>query len=567
VDEDSLEADASSVLATLQDDGLAEATVGDPRIVPAGEKVVVEFPVNEGPRRTVAKLDVEGVPEDVALPKLALRPSGPWSQDGEDQTRATVERALRDAGFPDAVVTASHTCPGDRCTIVLKADPGEHAVIGRVVVAGLVRTSQSAVLKVAGLEPGEAAGPDALLAAQRRLLALGIFERASIHPVPGQTTGSRRGIVLDLAEGPSGAYGFGLGWDTEQKARVSFSWSQLNLFGTARSLGFDARVSSTEKNYQLTYREPRRLGLLGFPTWVSIYQTQQQFTSYDVTQRGMWVEFGDRQRRPFRALLRYDYQIVDNTAPATILSELERSQTRLHIASITPTVEWDTRDDVLSPKKGAYASLAYQTAFKVFNADATFDKVTASLASYVPARGGVLAVSLQAGAIEPRGAVAGTPNNLQVPINVRFYGGGRVSQRAFPVDLLGIMGETLDCERATDGTSNPPCKVPIKVIPEGGAGLLLTSLEWRFPVVGVVGGDLFIDGGNVWPSWSAVRVNGMRWGAGLGLRVETPVGPIRLEYGWKFKQLTYVFPNTVDGIPRRVKESPGELFLSFGNAF
>jgi outer membrane protein insertion porin family len=567
VDDDSLQADASSVLATLQEAGFADASVADPKIVPSGHKVIIEFPVDEGPRKTVATLDVEGVPPGVVVPTLALRPAGPWSQDAEDTTTATVQQALQNGGYPNALVTVSRTCSDNRCSVTLNADPGEHAVVGRVVVAGLVRTSQAAVLKVAGLRQGEVAGPDALLAAQRRLLALGIFERASIHPIPGQTMGSRRGLVLDLAEGPTGAYGFGLGWDTEQKERVSFSWSELNLFGSARSLGLDARVSSTEKRFQLTYREPRRLGLLGFPTWVSIYQTQQRFTSYDVTQRGMWVEFGDRQKRPFRALLRYDYQIVDNTAPEAILSELERSQTRLHIASLTPTLEWDTRDDILSPHRGVYASVAWQTAFKAFNADSTFDKLTASVASFVPAQGGVLAFSLQGGAIEPRNRIGGEPDNVQVPLNVRFFGGGRVSQRAFPVDLLGILGETIDCERLPDGSSTRPCKVPINIIPLGGAGLLLTSLEWRFPVIGVVGGTVFVDGGNVWPAWRDVRPSAMRWGAGLGVRVETPVGPIRLEYAWKFKPLTYNFPDTADGVPRVVRESPGELFFSFGNAF
>jgi hypothetical protein len=71
----------------------------------------------------------------------------------------------------------------------------------------------------------------------------------------------------------------------------------------------------------------------------------------------------------------------------------------------------------------------------------------------------------------------------------------------------------------------------------------------------------------VWPAWRDVRPGALRWGAGLGVRVRTPVGPIRLEYAWKFKRLKYLFENTEDGIPRTVTESPGELFLSFGNAF
>jgi outer membrane protein assembly factor BamA len=327
-------------------------------------------------------------------------------------------------------------------------------------------------------------------------------------------------------------------------------------------------LSSLQNRFQLTYREPQGLGLLGFPTSLSIYQTEERFPSFDVFQRGALVEFGDRRKRPLRWLLRLDYQVVDNTAPQGILSDIERSQQRLHIASLTPSLTWDTRNDILVPRSGAYASIEWQHAFKLFQADAAFDKVIASLASFVPAQGGVVAFSVQGGAIEPRDRVSG-PDNLQLPLNVRFFAGGRVTERAFPIDLLGIQGETIDCEKLTlaDGTPSDTCKVPVKLVASGGAGLLVTSLEWRFPIFSVIGGTLFVDGGNVWPAWRSVRLDAMRWGAGIGLRVETPVGPLRLEYGWKFRQLTYSFPNTADGIPRVVRESPGELFLSFGNAF
>ena len=63
--------------------------------------------------------------------------------------------------------------------------------IGRIVVAGLASTRPGVVSKVLGLKPGQAAGPQALLAAQRRLLALGIFEDVSVRPIPGQDSGRR----------------------------------------------------------------------------------------------------------------------------------------------------------------------------------------------------------------------------------------------------------------------------------------------------------------------------------------------------------------------------------------
>ena len=555
VDEDTLEADVGSLQATLRADGYAQATVETPRLVAEGDGVAVEFPVTEGVRDTVSSLEITGLPPGFEAPALALGEAKPWSEAAEAASRAALDGALEEAGYPDAVVASRHECAAGECRVVLHAEPGEAAVVDRVVVAGLVRTHLSVVEKVAGLEPGRWIGPEEQLEAQRRLLALGIFQRASIHPIPGQGYGPRRGLVLDLEEGPTRAVGFGLGYSNEERVRVSAVWSELNLFGRARSLSLEARVSSRERRWQINYREPARLGLLGFPTWVAVYRTDERFATYDFLRRGMWVEFGDHQRRPLRALLRYEYQIVNSNAPDDIKSQLERDRRDIAIASITPVLEWDTRNDVFSPRRGAYASLQLKSAFKAFQADVAFEKLLAAVAGYVPVGSGVLALSTRAGAIEPHTGVSDptadcTTDNCAIPIAERFFAGGRVSQRAFPTDMLGILGQTLKCE---SGGQTAPTTPGCTVVPIGGAGLLLASAEWRMPLWGVLGGTVFVDGGNVWAAWRDIRVGQMRWGAGIGVRVATPVGPLRLEYGWKLRRLP--------------GESPGELFLSFGNPF
>ena len=557
VDEETLAADASSLLGVLRDAGLADARVADARVVPRPDGVEIEFAVDEGVRRTIERLDVDGVPQAVKQPLLPLAVGGPWSERAEEQARVALEAAIQEAGYADAAVAATHDCSKERCSVRLLAAPGAPSVIGRVVVAGLVKTRRSVVDTVSGIEAGQVAGPERQLAAQRRLLGLGFFDKVDLHPIPGQETGPSRGLVLDLKEGPSRAYSYGVGYSTEQKLRLSLMWSELNIFGTGRSLSLDLRYSDLERRVQLTYKEPAQLGLLKVPTWVSLYRTQDYYTDYDVLQRGTWIEFGDHFRRPFRAILRYEYKIVNPNAPPEILTDLEREKQRDLISSITPSVEWDTRDDIFTPHRGAYLSLSFQDAFKFLMADADFHKVTATASAFVPAQGGVLAMTVRGGALQPGEHVAGTPENLAVPVNERFFAGGRVSQRAFATDLLGVPGETVVCQAPSSGETSG-CN-PIAV---GGAGMLLASTEWRFPVYGPFGGNVFIDGGNVWQSWRQINVGGMRWGAGLGVRVDTPVGPLRLEYGWKFSPESLV---AADGTV--VRESSGELFLSFGNPF
>ncbi len=349
IDDDTLAADAASVLGTLRENGFAEATVDEPRLVAEGNGVAIEFPGSEGQRLTVGELAVEGVPEGIDPPALTVAVGGPWSAAAEEQSRALLEAAIRNAGYLDATVTSTGACEAGSCRVALTVTPGEPSRVGRVVIAGLARTDARVVKKVAAIEPGQVAGPEALLAAQRRMLGLGIFQRVGVRSIPGQISGAQRGVLIEVDEAQSRAVTVGVGWDNVEQARLSFSWSELNLFGRARSLFVDTKVSGREKHFQVSYREPARLGVLGFPTWVSVFRTEEHYTDYDLLRRGTWVEFGDRKRRPGRLLLRYDYQITLPDAPDEILSELERDKQQAKIASVTPILEWDSRDDALHP--------------------------------------------------------------------------------------------------------------------------------------------------------------------------------------------------------------------------
>lgn len=538
VDEDTLADDADSIAATLRALGYADARVAPARIVEAGDGVAVEFAIEPGPRTLTGAVEVAGLPATVAAPELPLVTGGPWSAEALAGSRAALATALDNAGYLEGDVAESHLCAELRCDVRFEARPGTLIVIDRVVISGLGRTNRAVVSRVLDLEPGRVAGLDEVLAAQRRLSALGIFERVSVRPIPGQGGDERRGVVVDLAEGRTRAFGFGVGWNSEDSLRASLNWLEANLLGTGRSLATELRGSRREQFVQASLRESANLGLLPVPAWFSLFYQREVHADYSVTRHGTWLEFGDRMRRPVRALLRYDYSIIGNDAPPEIQSDLEREEQDLALSSLTPILEWDTRDDLFSPRRGALASAELLSSFDFLGADASLDRLILSFAGFAPLGRSVLAASLRTGAINPRDPCEDPcpTDNLRVPVATRFYAGGRVTHRAFPTDGLGTP-EVFDAEGR----------------PIGGGGQLIANFEWRFPLFSVIGGNAFVDGGNVWPSWRDIDPAALRWGAGLGLRVDTPVGPFRLEYGWK-----------LDSEPG---ESPGEWFFSFGNPF
>ncbi len=540
-----LEQDRLALEQLYRRSGFVEAQVGTPIVAAQGpEAVTVSFPITEGRRWLLADLRVEGLPVEAAarLDKagLPLAEAAPWDPDQVDEARRRLETILADTGYPEGRVTAEvDTATPGEAKVLLTAQPGPYVRLGRVVIAGLSTTHEEVVARVlrrSGVTSGAPFARDHILEAQRRLYALGLFRRVELLPLPGQEHRVERGLVVQCEEGRQRSYLVGFGWNETDRFRLTLGWSNLNLLGGAHAVSIETRLSSREQRYQLGIREPW-VPLVGEPGYMVIYRTFEEFATYSQLRRGLWFEVGDRLRAPFRTWLRYEYQIVNPDAPPDVLSELERENQQARIASITPTLEWDYRNDPLNPTVGTFSSLSLEYAFPAFAADAQFLKAQGRFSLYGPILDGVGAVGIRLGAIQPLGPDTGGPPNLRVPLNARFFAGGASSHRAFRTDYLGVPGQTLN-----EGGD-----------PIGGNALFLLNLEYSQPIKSIFSGVVFLDAGNVWASPSRVRVGDLRWGAGLGLRVDTPAGPLRAEYGFK--------------LDREPGESMGAFFLSFGIPF
>ena len=125
--------------------------------------------------------------------------------------------------------------------------------------------------------------------------------------------------------------------------------------------------------------------------------------------------------------------------------------------------------------------------------------------------------------------------------------------------LLGFVAQAMFTMRfvvqwiASERAKRSVVPVAFWIFSLGGGALLLGNFEWRFPIAGPVGGTLFTDVGQVWREWGEFDAGELRWGAGVGVRYLSPIGPIRLEIGWKLDRQWY--------------ESPYVFFFSLGNPF
>ena len=292
------------------------------------------------------------------------------------------------------------------------------------------------------------------------------------------------------------------------------------------------------------------------PSTVSLFYIEEVKDSFTSRRRGGQFEI-QRQGTFSRINILLDYRNVEVLDAILEDLEIDRDLQEVQIASITPAWSLDHRNDEFDPSEGWNTILQVEYAFPFAGAETEFLKGFLQAAGYLDfGRIGVLAGSFRVGAIEPLNQAfvdSTVPEDLPsrfIPISERFFAGGRTTHRAYKRDRLGIPGETLILPPIVPTTDEVDADSLVAI---GGNGLLIANLDYRFPIAGPIGGTLFADFGNLWADWRNINVAEGKLGIGTGVRYSSPIGPIRVEVGYKLDPL----PGEDDWV----------LLFSVGNAF
>jgi outer membrane protein insertion porin family len=558
VDEE-LSADLSNLRSFYLLEGFDQSQVGPARVVEDGDRLEVVVPIHEGRRRRVGELvlqDLAPLEEDEVREALLLKSGGPFHRLLLERSVDTLRALLEDRGYGGALVSSEVEWSADDLTadVRLRVFTGEKWVVDRTLLRGLRKTDPRVVRRFLGVEPGDPVRQSAILDMQRRLYALGIFSRVDVRVAPGAEGGEARELLVDLEEGRTRSVATGAGYDSESGVRGLLRFSQGNLFGKASSLSLDLLGSQKDQHMRLLYRQPY-LGNLRADLLATLYDEHEDRPDFVVDRRGGQLVVGrDLGRWTLQSYV--SYRLVELEAEDEVFnSEVPLDSRHGRVASVTPTASYDRRNDPLDPTRGWNTSMQLEYAFPALAADANFLKLFGQATAYLPVgRFGVFAASARGGAIEPLASGFGSSSRqdleASVPAAELFYAGGRTTHRAYRRDELGIVGETLIFDPTDPRGPSDPDAEPF---PAGGGGLALFNFEYRFPVAGPVGGTLFFDAGNVWSDYRDVRGSELKWGVGLGVRYLSPIGPLRLEVGWK--------------LDREPFEDAYEWFISLGNPF
>jgi outer membrane protein insertion porin family len=516
--------------------GPAEAQFSDDR-----HHVRIDIPIQEGPRLLVGQVAVEGArvrsSQDI-LAALPFKTGDPWvPAKGTDAQRA-VGRLYAQRGYLYAQVTVEATRVENRMDVTLHIQEGTPTRVGRIVIAGLIATDEEVVRREIPFKPGDPFDPELLAETEHRLSRLGLFERIQVGPLrPPEAPFAD--VEISLREGKPWRVEFGGGYSTSDGWRAIVEVGHDNVFGTGQSASIRQKLGQYDERTDLTYRYP---WLFGTPLMgdISLFQQYHDDHIYGYKQQQKGFAAGiERTLLPvplkdiyrLRLGLRYQLAWVRNyDVPPSLVTAgpdaiLPGSQL---VAKLTPAVTADYRDNVVDPRNGSFHTLSVDLAGQYLGSEASFVKSTMETKWFFEAPlGTTLALDARLGLAGPYG----TSDSL--PSQERFYAGGGTTIRGYPQDKVGPL----------DSNGNPL----------GGNALVIGNLEWRFPIWRWLGGAAFLDTGLVASDVGSLSVSGVKTGVGGGLRIKTPVGPLRLDVGYAL--------NPIEG------ENRWQLYFGIGHAF
>jgi outer membrane protein assembly complex protein YaeT len=464
----------------------------------------------------VREVEVTGPPlppsgDGKGAQELTLRAGIPYRLRDVARSRDTLVSAWRRAGHLDVRVRSEVTfsLARDEASVRLVVEPGPRTLVEHLVLAGLDHTRPTTVEREMALRPAEPFSFERVLESQRRLSGLGIFERVSIAELGPERT-SRRDVVVSVQEAPRTTWSWGVGWSEQDRLRGSVALTRRNLGGLGRTASVFARASFRGSRFLLNLREPWLFGRR-LDSTATVFWEEQDRTSFDYNRKGGFVQTGQTLDSRTRLILRYVYQDTNVFNIEVPIEELDRQYRTYAVSGPSASLIFDTRDDPLEPRRGIFLSADLQLSLQAlggvsylrsFFQATSVRRLRADLVFVLSARLGLA------------GTFGGESPLLPQP--ERFFAGGDYGPRGFPVDGLGpkLVG--------TDG----------QLYPTGGNAVALGGAELRYNFSRAFQLASFLDNGNVFLETRNLALSRLRWTAGLGLRYRTPIGPVRLDWGY-----------------------------------
>jgi outer membrane protein assembly complex protein YaeT len=557
-DRSRFDADLKRVQAYYADRGFPDARVTgfDVKLNDKQDEVDLTVTIAEGDPVVVKAIDFSGfdvVPPahlDALKKGVPLKVGQPRDRQLVVSTRELAVNELKDHGFPYGKVSTGEDdgADGKQAQLTFTAEPGTLAHFGTVEIVGNKSVDEHIIRRQLTFKPGELFQRSVVQDSQRRLYGLELFQFANVEPLNQEQQPEEVPVRVTVAEGNHQRVNFGVGYGSEEKARVDAEYHHVNFLGDARSAGAHVRWSSLDRGVRLDFTQPYflsphfSLGAEGqqwytyTPAYNSVVSGAKLTLMHRTSQQSSWaVSLTSEHDVSSITNLAFNDPTLRNTLIALGLDPTTHEQNG-NLNALGADFHHSTADNLLNAHRGFQIALHAEDAGRLVAGSFAYDAASVDGRHYLPITDTiVLASRLQAGNIRP---VGNDPRN--VPFGKKYFLGGATSIRGWGRYEVGPL---------------------VSGQPIGGNSMFAFSEELRATLRGNLGGVIFLDAGNVWADSGGFNFGDLRYAIGPGLRYQTPVGPLRFDFGY---QLNPTPDLIVNGNPQSRR---WRLHFSIGQAF
>ena len=505
-----------------------EHTRVEPEYSIAETAITVTLRVEEGRRIVIADISFVGnrvLDLTELAPLAALLPGFVYTPGAIANGRSAIIARYHGLGFPDVEVEPVVARRDDgNVDVRFEIEEGTVYQIGRIFVAGNTRTRDRVVHRNSELLGGTPYDPGAILQAQQRLYATGLFNRVDIVTLQRETS-DRRDLLIQVEDAGPLLLTYGIGAQDREGVRGTVEISHTNLFGLDRSISVRMRGSKREQRFQTTFGEPRLFNreIDGF---ASLFVERTQQRTYDANTVNVSLQslkrLGNRDSLLFSAS--FETVNLQDIRVNRLARKFPDEVGTFQIAKVGASYIRDTRNDPINPGRGDFITGSFHLANHTLGSELDFTSLFLQGSLYRPAKQAVIAASARFGWNQPYGKTDG------IPITERYFAGGSTTLRAIDFDKAGPEG--------------------------GGNALAIANLEYRFPIpflLAGLGGAAFYDTGTVFQQISDFNFGDFTHTLGFGIRYQTPLGSIRVDFGFN--------------INKQPDEPRNKVFFTLGHAF
>ncbi len=496
-------------------------------------KAVVRF--QPGPRyslgpgrivltRPLAELKEAPAPP-MTLQEAGLAAGQPVTAEAVAEAIDEVERLFKRRGYPEAkIISARHWAEASsrRLETELTVDPGPLARLGDLIIEGETAVDKSYLEARRRWRPGQLWNQDLVEAYISSLRQSGLFQTVEAIAADSDDASGLRPLRLRLSDALPRTVGGLLSYDTDFGPGLKAYWEHRNFLGHGDRLRVDMPLWADLQQLTGTYRYP----YFGRPDQDFLAQgglLHEDSDAYELYSGSIAAGFERRLSRRWRGstlLWLEGGSLRDPGEPRHTFVML----------GLPTNLNYDGSNSLLNPSRGYRLLMQAAPYVGVYHSDFEVLRSRLEAQAFWPLLGPDRLVLALRGVW---GSLWGVDDSQLVPSGLRFYSGGGGSVRGYEYQSVGPRDARRD--------------------PLGGLSQTELSVEARLRLAESYGLVAFLDGGMVYEDSTEKLFQDMLWGAGLGFRYYSAVGPLRLDLALPLQ--------------RREGDSAWQLYISFGQSF